>query len=64
MQEQEKHKKSLNIYFAKIFHIHRYFIYYSIYMYIIMLAHKEKLKSNFLMNLSRKSNKYKLHVHI
>lgn len=44
MQEQEKHKKSLNIkfYFAKIFYIHRYFIFYSIYMYIIMLAHKGK----------------------
>lgn len=42
MQEQEKHKKSLNIYFAKIFLIHRYFIFYSIYMYIIMLAHKER----------------------
>lgn len=29
MQEQEKHKKSLNIkfYFAKIFYIHRYFIF-------------------------------------
>lgn len=40
MQEQEKHKKSLNIYFAKTFYIHRYFIFYSIY--IMMLAHKEK----------------------